>query len=103
MRQLRGEARAKPPSIKDIVDRVNEFILKLQEAYSQGAEPKAKAKAVAKQKPQKTSSKKEPVWETFEEALEAASKCKKCLPTLAGTKGCRGCMGEHFEQIRQKF
>ena len=101
LRELRGEARAKPLSLERMVARGNEFLEKIQSA---GIEPKAVAKAEpkAKDKPKKVYKQVEPVYETFEEALEAAKDCKKCLPTKFGTKGCRACMGEHFEQIRLK-
>ncbi len=103
LRELRGEARARPFSIKDCVVRGNEFIAKIKAA---GLVPKAKAKAEAKAeptaKPEKVYKVAEPIFDTLEEALEAGKKCTKCLPTKFGTKGCRACMGEHFEQIRMK-
>ena len=100
LRELRGEGRLRPASIKDAMVRGNEFIKKIKDA---GIKPKAKAKPEAKApaKP-KVYKSVEPVFETLEQALKAALTCTKCLPTKHGTKGCRACMGECFEQIRQK-
>ena len=98
LRELRGEGRSLPPSIKDCWVRGNEFIDKIKAAAPKPkAEPKPKAKP--EPKPRKIV---EPTYDTLEKALEAAKKCSKCLPTKAGTKGCRACMGEWFEEIRQK-
>ena len=97
LRELAGQARIVPFSLKDLTVRGNEFIKKIKDV---GIEPKPKAKP--EPKPDKLYKSVEPVFATFEEALEAAKKCTKCLPTKFGTKGCRACMGEHFEQIRIK-
>ena len=102
-----------PMSLSDMINRGNEFIGKLKESGKKelerlgrvkaNAEAKAKAKAEAKAKGRERARKQvEPVFETLEQALEAAKACKKCLPTKFGTKGCRTCMGEHFEEIRLK-
>ena len=97
---MRGEARVRPASIKDIRVRGNEFIKKLKD-YASKPEPKAKPAPKAKApKEYKTN---EPVFECLEDALEAAHKCTKCLYTKQGTKGCRACMGEWFEEIRLKL
>ena len=60
---------------------------------------RAKAKPKGKSAPKACP---EPVWETFELALEAGSKCHKCTARLHGTKGCRACMGHWFEEIRRR-
>ena len=112
-RERRGEGRLPPASLGEIVTRTNEFIEKIKAAGKEDlekkakaqakAEAKAKAKAKAKASGEERARKQvEPVFATFEEALEAAKACKKCLPTKFGTKGCRACMGEWFEQIRIK-
>ena len=111
LREQRGEGRIAPPSIKFQTDRVNNFIQKLKDARTtrdekaaseaKKAEGKAKAKARLRTSATKLLAEiVEPVFETLEDALEAAQKCKKCLPTKKGTKGCRTCMGEWFEEIR---
>ena len=98
MRELRGEGRTPPASLKDMMARGNEFIQKVK-----AAAPKAKAAPKPKPQPEpKPRPQVEPTFETLEQALEAAKECKKCLATRAGTKGCRACMGEWFEEIRQK-
>ena len=112
-RERRGEGRLPPASITDIVTRTNHFIEQIKKAGQQDlertakanakAEAKAEAKGKAKAKAEERAKKQvEPVFATFEEALEAGKLCSKCLPTKFGTKGCRACMGEFFEQIRLK-
>ena len=113
LRERRGEGRSVPASISDMTSRANEFISKIKKAGQEDLERQAKAKAKAKSKAKAKAKAQaeaderarvqvEPVFETLEEALEAAKLCKKCLPTKFGTKGCRACMGEFFEQIRLK-
>ena len=84
-----------------ISNRVNVFIRKVKEA----AAKEDKAKSVPKAAPALPEAPPppsiEPLFDTLEEALEAAHKCSKRLPTKMGTKGCRTCMGKWFEEIRQ--
>ena len=97
LRELRGEARVRPASIKDIRVRGNEFINKLKD-YASKPEPKKKPEPKAKAaKEYKTN---EPKFDCLEDAREAAHLCTKCLYTKVGTKGCRACMGEWFEEVR---
>ena len=97
LRKIRGEGASKPSSIPDTSRRANDFI-----ETPKGARPKPKAKAKAEAKAQVEKLQIEPVFDDFDEALEAAWKCSKCIPTKSGSKGCRACMGEHFEAIRQR-
>ncbi len=99
LRELRGEARLPPPSLKDVITRGNEFIEKIKES---GAKPKAAPKPKPEKPKASSKSSVEPKFETLEKALEAAHACSKCIATKFGTKGCRACMGELFEEIRQK-
>ena len=85
-------------SVADVTARGNDFIARVKAA---GIKPTAKAESKPESK-LKVYKSVEPVFETFEQALTAATACSKCLPTKFGTKGCRACMGEWFEQIRQK-
>ena len=90
--------------------RVNIFIEKLQAARAERDEKDEREKAKAdKAKVDQDKSifeilakNPEPVFETFEQAQEAAKNCRKCLPTKTGQRGCRACMGEWFEHIRKK-
>ena len=102
LRGIRGEGRIAKISEKTFIDRANEFITKIR-AASDLDKVKAKAKAKAKPKGESApNANPEPVWATFELALEAGSKCHKCTARLHGTKGCRACMGHWFEEIRRR-
>ena len=108
LRELRGEGRMAPPTIRDLMLRGNVYIENIKASEKKAtaeAAAKAKAKAKAKAFSSGTSMAKkqiEPTFQTFEAALDASFECSKCYYTRVGTKGCRACMGEWFEQIRQK-
>ena len=92
LREITGEPRHKPPSLKDLCIRSKLFIEKIKSAQGKPvAEAKAKAKAYKNV---------EPVFESLDLALQAGLLCTKCIVTKQGTKGCRACMGEYFEEIR---
>ena len=95
--ESKGEDRLIPTSLAEMRNRANEFIAKIKDSKKD-----APVEAKGGKAPSKSYLTHEPVHETLEEALFAASVCTKCLPTKAGTKGCRACMGEHFEAIRQR-
>ena len=97
LRENKGEDRLIPTSLTEMRIRANEFISKIKDSRKE-----APVEAKGDKAPTKSYPTHEPVHETLEEALFAASVCSKCLPTKAGTKGCRACVGEFFETIRQR-
>ena len=70
------------------------------------AEAKAAAKAKAKAQAQGEATRwvpGEPVWDSYQDAVQAGEECKKCTRSVrTQTKGCRACMGEWFELQRQR-
>ena len=99
MRTQRGELPTLPPSITQVIARVNFWIQKLHEAPA----PKAKAKGKAKAAPEAKAPPVPDLPKTLEEALQRGLACKKCRPSIRQpVKGCSQCMGPFFEEIRQK-
>ena len=98
LREINGEPRHKPMSLKELGIRSKFFIEKIRSASTKPV-AEAAPKPVAKAKAYKNV---EPVFESLDLALQAGLACTKCIVTKQGTKGCRACMGELFEEIRMK-
>jgi hypothetical protein len=95
IRAARKEVPARPPSIGQIMARLNEFISKIRPAAPPAAKGKAKAKPKAKASAQ-------PVQHpSLQAALEAALSCTKCRTTKLGQKGCQRCVGDWFQMVRK--
>ena len=94
LREITGEPRHKPMSLKELCIRSKLFIESIRSAQTKPvAEAKPKAKAYKNV---------EPVFESLDLALQAGLACTKCIVTKQGTKGCRACMGEFSEEISMK-
>ena len=110
MREIRGEARQAPTSLRLASTRGNDFIHRLKDASENPGKAKAKAKGKAKAKakgktkgkPERDPLEAEPVFATLEEAEAQAKECTKCVAKKDGSKGCRSCMGEFFETQRRR-
>ena len=98
LREITGEPRHKPMSLKELCIRSKLSIEKIRSAQTKPV-AEAAPKPVAKAKAYKNV---EPVFDSLDLALQAGLACTKCIVTKQGTKGCRACMGEVFEDIRMK-